>query len=125
MRRYLTSELIPKIFLSGVTASVRHRKISVSIPVVRVANSSGFGPTRLRYRSQSKSASGMSELMKRTSLGKVMGGSEVFDEIHSLIQMSDLFTVAVEEQRVAAAVFADAAFRRLAPTRMRHVRVHV
>ena len=77
MRRYFTSELTPKIFLSGVTANVRHKKTSVSIPVVCVANSSGFGPTRLRYRSQSNNISGISELTKRTSLGKVMAATRV------------------------------------------------
>src|SRR5262249_57257530 len=95
-------------------------------PVGRVATSSGFGPTSLRYRSQSNNASGMSELMKTTSLGKVIAKfSEVFDEIHSLIQMRDLFTVAVEEQCVAPPIFTDTAFSRLTPAGMRYVRVYV
>src|SRR5215211_5466666 len=72
MRRYFTSELMPKIFLNGMTATVKLRKINVDIPVVLVAKSSGFGPTCLRYRSHKSNARGMSELMKMTSLGKVI-----------------------------------------------------
>src|SRR5215212_6271384 len=103
---------MPKIFLSGVIAIVSVRNTSVSIPVVLVANSSGFGPTRLWYRSHKSNRSGTSELTKTTSFVKRTSiiRSEVPDQIHSLVQMCDLLRVTVEQECVTPVVLTNSSF---------------
>src|SRR5437762_3875510 len=70
MRRNFTSQFAPVTFRSGVTASEIVRNTRVSMPVVRVTNSSGFAPTRLCHQSHNKSANGTSALMNKTTLKK-------------------------------------------------------
>src|SRR2546423_9614534 len=70
MRRNFTSQFAPVTFRSGVTASEIVRNTRVSMPVVRVTNSSGFAPTRLCHQSHNKRASGTSPLMNKTTLKK-------------------------------------------------------
>src|SRR5688572_6772767 len=128
MRRNFPSELTPKMRLSGVIATVRLRKTSVSIPVVRVANSSGLGPTCLRYKLQRSRQSGMAEFTNTTNFANprfVMTVLETPDEVHALVKMGHLFRVPVEQQSLAPAELSDAPFRSLAPARVGDRRVHV
>src|SRR5262245_48763211 len=50
---------------------------------------------------------------------------KVDSQIHPRIQLRDLIAVAVEDQRIAPPPFADATFGRLAPSRVRDLRVDV
>src|SRR5258706_8954723 len=79
MRRNLVSQLSPVILRAGVTAREISRKTSVSIPVVRVTNSSGLAPTLFRYTSDNRSVNGTRPLIRRTSFAKrtsfIVGGA--------------------------------------------------
>lgn len=62
---------MPKMRRNGVMATVTLKKINVSIPVVRVANSTGFAPTLPRYKSNKSKTRGTSALTKIRNLGNV------------------------------------------------------
>src|SRR5688572_27291704 len=147
IRRNLINQFRPVMRRKGLTASVISRKTSVSMPVVRVTNSSGFAPTCLRHTSQSKSPSGTRLLIARRSFAKrvsfISGRADILpanlegrleacaprsvihSQIHPGVQMRDLFSVTIEQERLACAELADSTLVTLTPTRMADARIYV
>ncbi len=67
--------LKPKILRAGVMVSESKRKMSVSVPVVRVTKAIGSAPNRPRQKSHSNKTSGTRQLIKTVALPNVISFS--------------------------------------------------